>query len=63
MRRATTAAPTQLALSLVREPSPPPLIEADATTLLQAMADLLLEALGHQSADRTGGVDEPEAHA
>jgi hypothetical protein len=63
VRPATIAAPTQLMLNLVDEPSLPP-IEVDATTLLQALADLLLEALGQQTSTETmGSGDEPEDHA
>jgi hypothetical protein len=50
-------------LNLVDEPSLPP-IEVDATTLLQALADLLLEALGQQTSTETmGSGDELEDHA
>ena len=62
MRRAPTAARTQLVLKLVDEPAPPP-IEADATSLLQALADLLLEALGQESSTgMKGSGDESEDH-
>lgn len=62
MRRATTAARTQLVLKLADEPPPPP-IEADAMSLLQALADLLLEALGQESSTgMKGSGDESEDH-
>jgi hypothetical protein len=54
--------PTQLALHLLPQPSRP-IVEAEATTILQTLADLLLEALGQESpTDQAGGVDEPEDH-
>ena len=63
MRRRKFTAPAQLSLSLLPQPSVPQ-IEADSPTLLQAIANLLLEALGQAAeADRPGGADEPEDHA
>lgn len=67
MRRRTSPPPAQLVLDLKRETKELP-IPQHATALLQALADLLLGALGEPieelaSAAHEGGVDEPEDHA
>ena len=68
MRRRTSPPPAQLVLDLKRETKELP-IPQDATALLQALADLLLGALGEpitepaSAARDEGEVDEPEDHA
>jgi hypothetical protein len=68
MTRRTSPLPAQLALELKRETTALP-IARDTTALLQALADLLLGALGgevEEPASTTqgqGGTDEPEDHA
>jgi hypothetical protein len=68
MRRRTSRPPAQLVLDLKRETKELP-IPRDATALLQALADLLLGALGEPVAEPAsaahdeGGVDEPAHHA
>lgn len=68
MTRRTSPLPAQLALELKREATALPTAQ-DATALLQALADLLLGALGEQVETRLsptldqGGADEPEDHA
>jgi hypothetical protein len=57
--------PRQLALTLAVPDIPPPQ-EDTREALLDALADLLLEALGaesHQSLPTPGGGDESEDHA
>lgn len=67
MRRQANPSTEQLALDLKREATALP-IARDTTVLLQALADLLLGALGEpieEPASAThdeGGVDEPEDH-
>jgi hypothetical protein len=57
---------TQLVLHLERVAVDPP-IACGSKALVEALADLLLEALGDRQAPEetheTGGVDEPEDHA
>jgi len=68
MERRTSARPAQLALDLKREATALPTAQ-DTTVLLQALADLLLGALGEQveaplsPMQDQGGIDEPEDHA
>jgi hypothetical protein len=67
MRRRTNPAAGQLVLDLKREVNELP-VPQDATALLQALADLLLGALGApvepaSTACDEGGTDEPEDHA
>jgi hypothetical protein len=68
MERRTNARPAQLALDLKRNATALPTAQ-DTTVLLQALADLLLGALGEQveaplsSTQIQGGSDEPEDHA
>lgn len=68
MTRQTSPLPAQLALELKRETTALP-IARDTTALLQAIADLLLGALGEQveelasATQGKGGIDEPEDHA
>ncbi|MGE3919321.1 MAG: hypothetical protein AB7F78_26860 [Hyphomicrobiaceae bacterium] len=68
MSRRTSPQPAQLALEFKRETAALP-ISGDPTALLQAIADLLLGALGEQAEARPsathaqGGTDEPEDHA
>lgn len=68
MRRRTRPPQTQLALDLKREATVLPIAQ-DTTVLLQAIADLLLGALGEQvearpsAAQDQRGTDEPEDHA
>jgi hypothetical protein len=68
MRRRTSPAAGQLVLDLKREVNELP-VPQDATALLQALADLLLGALGApveesaSAAHDEGGGDEPEDHA
>jgi len=68
MRPRTTSPPVQLALDLKRETTALP-IAREPTALLQAIADLLLGALGERVADATstvrdeGGTDESEDNA
>ena len=63
MRRRTAPSRTQLRLQLEPETAKPPSVPG-STALLQALADLLLAALGDDEADaeRRGG-GEPEDHA
>ena len=63
MRRRTAPLRTQPMLPLEPEATKPPPVEG-SKALLQALADLLLAALGDDEADaeRRGG-DEPEDHA
>lgn len=69
MRRAARPHPTQLPLRLAPAPEPPP-ITANEPTLLQALADLLLAALGQNVPDQesaatttTESGDEPQDYA
>ena len=68
MERRTNARTAQLALDLTRDATALPTAQ-DTTVLLQALADLLLGALGEQveaplSPTQNQGVsDEPEDHA
>lgn len=68
MPRRTSPLPAQLALDLKRETTALP-IARDPSALLQALADLLLGALGEQVQEPAsakqdqGGTDEPEDHA
>ena len=65
MRRAARPNPTQLTFRLAPEPEPPPLT-TEEPTLLQALADLLLEALAQPTPGRKTkaatmeAADEPE---
>jgi len=64
MRRHSSPPPTQLALDLRRETGELPLPQV-STTILQALADLLLQALGEvvEAEDQAeGGDDESEDH-
>jgi hypothetical protein len=65
MKRSPKTASGQFTLALPRNPTPH-LDEARKAELLQALADLLLEALGGESAENQGekeANDEPEDHA
>ena len=66
MCRETVVKRTQLVLDLERTVAHPP-TACGSKVLVEALADLLLEALGDRSATEatreTGGVDEPEDHA
>lgn len=68
MRPRISRPPTQLPLDLKRETTELPIAQ-DTTALLQAIADLLLGALGEQveepasTTQYRGGDDEPENHA
>ena len=66
MGRETMVKRTQLVLDLERTVAHPPIV-CGAKALVEALADLLLEALGDRPATEatreTGGVDEPEDHA
>ena len=64
MRRRTAPLRTQPMLPLEPEATKPPPVEG-SKALLQALADLLLAALGGDAADaeRREGGDEPEDHA
>lgn len=69
MRRAVRPQPIQLSLRLAPAPEPLlPHIPADEPTLVQALADLLLAALGQRTPDGPTaatvmeGGDEPEDH-
>jgi hypothetical protein len=69
MRRTARPQPIQLSLRLVPAPEPPlPHVPADEPTLVQALADLLLAALGQRTpgdptaATATEDGDEPEDH-
>jgi hypothetical protein len=68
MRRRSSPPAAQLALDLKREVTALPIAQ-DPTALLQALADLLLGALGEKvevptsAASNEGGADEPEDHA
>jgi hypothetical protein len=62
MKRLRQRPPWQLVLSLERE-TRVPLATANSETLLQALADLLLEALGlkiEETESESGGGDEHE---
>jgi|RhiMethySRZTD1v2_1073278.scaffolds.fasta_scaffold152454_2 hypothetical protein len=64
MRRHSSPPPAQLALDLRRETGELPLPQV-STTILQALADLLLQALGEvvEAEDQAeGGDDESEDH-
>ena len=67
MPRQTALPPLQLGLELRRIEPTPPIAEA-STALLQALADLLLGALGEEvedcngKAQTAGGSDESEDH-
>jgi hypothetical protein len=69
MRRVPRSHPSQLTLRLSPEPEPVPLFAAEEPTLVQALADLLLSALGHPDIQTRAattlveGGDEPEDHA
>ena len=68
MRRAAWPNPTQLTLRFAPEPEPPPMTTQEST-LLQALADLLLEALAQPTpGQKTKAItmeaaDEPEDRA
>jgi len=65
MKRSPKPASGQFTLALHREPSLP-LDEPRKEELLQVLAELLLEALGAESAENEGGKeqsDESEDHA
>ncbi len=65
MRRPPKAASGQFTLTLHRDPSPH-LDQANKEELLKALADLMLEALGGESAENQSakeGIDEGEDHA
>ena len=64
MRRHSSPPPAQLALDLRRETSELPIPQV-STAILQALADLLLQALGEviETKDQAeGGGDESEDH-
>lgn len=67
MRQQSNPPPTQFALDLRREAKELP-IALESTAVLQALADLLLGALGEQIEERTsavhgeGGADDSEDH-
>ena len=65
MKRSTKPASGQFTLALYREPSPH-LDEPRKEELLKVLAELMLEALGVESAENQGGKeqnDESEDHA
>lgn len=65
MRRSRYQSRTQLVLELERQ-RPRPLVERSTKGLVEALADLLLEALGDQPIAKStekGGVDEHQDHA
>ncbi len=62
MRRSQYLNPAQLVLELDREKPEPP-FKGSPTGLVEALADLLLEALGVESLTITGGGDEHQDHA
>jgi hypothetical protein len=65
MKRPRHQSPRQLVLSLEREVRAPPILQG-SEPLLQALADLLLGALGYdveEMASESGGDNEPEDHA
>lgn len=62
MRRSQYLNPAQLVLELDRE-NPEPPFKGNPTGLVEALADLLLEALGVESLKTTGGEDEHQDHA
>jgi hypothetical protein len=65
MQRLMTQAQYQLTLHLRRHEVNPPVGQVWDAALLQALADLLLGALGEEVEKRkseTGGIDEPEDH-
>lgn len=62
MRRSQNLKPAQLVLGLDRETSEPP-FKGNPTGLVEALAELLLEALGVESVTTTGGGDEHQDHA
>ncbi len=63
MRRPPVRPRTQLVLNLERGTAEPP-IAPGSTALLDALADLLLEALGREKAEVSGqeGADDAEDH-
>jgi hypothetical protein len=63
MRRPPVRSRMQLALNLERRTAEPP-IAPGSTALLEALADLLLEALGGEKAQVSGqeGADDAEDH-
>ena len=66
MKRLRHQSRRQLVLSLEREVRAPPIAEEESEMLLQALADLLLGALGHEVeelASESGGGNESEDHA
>jgi len=62
VRRSQYLNPAQLVLELDRE-NPEPPFKGSPTGLVEALADLLLEALGVESLTTTGGGDEHQDHA
>jgi hypothetical protein len=65
MKRQRDRLQRQLMLSLQREVHTPPILQG-SEMLLQALADLLLGAIGHdieEVANDTGGGNESEDHA
>lgn len=65
MRRSKYQSRTQLVLELERQNLQPP-VGKDTKGLVEALADLLLEALGEQptaTSTEKGGVDEHQDHA
>lgn len=65
MRRRKYQSRTQLALNLESQKTQPPMVK-DTKGLVEALADLLLEALGQLPAvisTEKGGVDESQNHA
>ena len=62
MRRSQYLNPAQLVLELDREKSEPP-FKGNPTGLVEALADLLLGALGVERLTTTGGGDERQDHA
>lgn len=61
MRRNRRHNRAQLVLELERQ-NPASLVEGQAKGLVEALADLLLEALFAET-KKLGGVDEPQGHA
>lgn len=64
MRRQTALSRSQLVLPLERETTTPPIVPG-SKALLQAVADLLVGALGSEKKEvsRKEDADEPEDHA
>ncbi len=64
MRRQTALSRSQLVLPLERETTMPPIVPG-SKALLQAVADLLVGALGSEKEEvsRKEDADEPEDHA